>query len=105
MQPIGFEEHIKTMFRPRDRQSMEFAFDLWSYDDVAAHADDILARVRAGTMPCDGAWPKEQVDAFQSWIDAGKPFSEVTVCEVIVIERVEPCPAVNRNEKSPLPQR
>jgi hypothetical protein len=72
-QPIRFEEHIRTMFRPRDRESMQFAFDLWSYDDVTAHADDILARVRAGTMPCDGAWPKEQVDAFQSWIDAGKP--------------------------------
>jgi hypothetical protein len=73
MQPIGFEEHIKKMFRPRDRQSMQSAFDLWSYDDVAAHADDILARVRAGTMPCDGAWPKAQVDTFQSWVDAGKP--------------------------------
>ena len=73
MQPIGFEEHVKTMFRPRDRESMQFAFDLWSYDDVTAHADDILARVRAGTMPCDGAWPKEQVDAFQGWVDAGKP--------------------------------
>jgi hypothetical protein len=73
MQPISFEEHVKTMFRPRDRESMQFAFDLWSYEDVAAHADEILARVRAGTMPCDGAWPKEQVDALQSWIDAGKP--------------------------------
>jgi hypothetical protein len=73
MEPIHFEDHLKTMFRPRDRESMQFAFDLWSYDDVAAHADDILARLRAGTMPCDGAWPKEQVDAFQSWIDAGKP--------------------------------
>jgi hypothetical protein len=73
MQPTGYEEHVKAMFRPRDRQSMQFAFDLWSYDDVAAHADDILARVRAGTMPCDGAWPKEQVDAFQRWIDADKP--------------------------------
>jgi Ferritin-like len=73
MQQISFDEHIKAMFRPRDQQSMQFAFDLWSYDDVAAHADDILARVRAGTMPCDGAWPKEQVDAFQNWVDAGKP--------------------------------
>ena len=73
MQTIGFEEQIKMMFRPRDRQSMQSAFDLWSYDDVAAHADDILARVRAGTMPCDGAWPKAQVDTFQSWVDAGKP--------------------------------
>jgi hypothetical protein len=73
MQSIGFEEHVKTMFRPRDRKSMEFAFDLWSYEDVTAHADDILARLRADTMPCDGAWPKEQVDAFQGWVDAGKP--------------------------------
>ena len=73
MQSINFDEHVKTMFRSRDRQSMQFAFDLWSYDDVTAHADEILARVRAGTMPCDGAWPKEQVHAFQSWIDAGKP--------------------------------
>jgi Ferritin-like len=73
MQPIGFEEHVKTMFRPRDRESMKFAFDLWSYDDVTAHADDILARVRAGTMPCDGAWPTEQVATFQSWVDAGNP--------------------------------
>jgi SH3-like domain-containing protein len=52
---------------------MEFAFDLWSYDDVPAHADAILARVRAGTTPCDGEWSKEQVDAFQGWVDAGKP--------------------------------
>jgi hypothetical protein len=73
MQPISYEEQIKTMFRPRDRQSMQFAFDLWSYDDVNDHAEDILAQVRAGTMPCDGAWPKEQVDTLQSWIDAGKP--------------------------------
>jgi hypothetical protein len=73
MQQITFEDHVKTMFRPRDRESMQFAFDLWSYDDVAAHSDDILARVRAGTMPCDGAWPTEQVDAFQSWVEAGKP--------------------------------
>ena len=52
---------------------MKFAFDLWSYDDVSAHADNILARVRSGRMPCDGAWPKEQVDTFQNWIDAGNP--------------------------------
>ena len=73
MQPISFENDVKTMFRPRDRESMQFAFDLWSYDDVSAHADDILAQVRAGTMPCDGAWSEEKVDTFQNWIDAGKP--------------------------------
>lgn len=52
---------------------MEFALDLWSYDNVAANADAILARLRAGTMPCDGAWSADQVAAFQSWVDAGKP--------------------------------
>jgi truncated hemoglobin YjbI len=70
---IGFEKHVKTFFRKRDHQSMLFAFDLWSYDDVAAHADEILGRVSAGTMPCDGAWPKEQVEAFKGWVDAGNP--------------------------------
>ena len=70
---VHFTEHIKPLFRRRDRQSMSFAFDLWSYEDVRAHADAILARVRAGTMPCDGAWPAEKVELFQRWIDAGKP--------------------------------
>jgi len=73
MQSLSFEDDVKTLFRSRDRESMKFAFDLWSYDDVSAHADDIFAQVRAGTIPCDGAWPQEQVDVFQSWVDAGKP--------------------------------
>jgi CDGSH-type Zn-finger protein/truncated hemoglobin YjbI len=72
-QEIRFEDHIKTLFRSRDRRSMRSSFDLWEYDDVAAHADAILARVREGSMPCDGAWPSERVDAFQRWIEAGKP--------------------------------
>lgn len=50
---------------------MKFAFDLWSYTDVKAHAPAILDQVAAGTMPCDGAWPAEQVDAFRRWIDSG----------------------------------
>jgi hypothetical protein len=51
---------------------MEFAFDLWSADDVSEHADAILDRLKAGTMPCDGAWPKEQVDLFERWVASGK---------------------------------
>src|SRR5262245_37404654 len=27
---IGFEEHVKTYFHKRERQSMLFAFDLWA---------------------------------------------------------------------------
>jgi hypothetical protein len=72
-EPLSYEEHIKPLFRERDRQSMTFAFDLWSHDDVAAHADAILERLKAGTMPCDGAWPPEQVQVFERWIAAGSP--------------------------------
>jgi len=72
-EPVGFETDIKPLFRERDRNSMEFAFDLWSQDDVSENADAILARLRAGTMPCDGAWPQAQVDLFERWIGSGKP--------------------------------
>jgi len=72
-EPISFEQDIKPLFREGDRQSMKPAFDLWSYDDVAANSDAILERLSKGDMPCDGAWPDEQVALFESWIDAGKP--------------------------------
>jgi hypothetical protein len=61
------------VFRERDRDSMRFAFDLWSLDDVSTHAHAILDRLEAGTMPCDGAWPAERVAVFRRWNDAGKP--------------------------------
>ena len=70
-EPVGFEQHVQTMFRHRDRQSMKFAFDLWSYDDVKANAHAILERLANGSMPCDGAWPQEQVDAFSRWVNSG----------------------------------
>jgi hypothetical protein len=70
---LHFAAHIKPLFRQRDRQSMSFAFDLWEYADVSKHALSILARVRNGTMPCDRAWPKERVDVFARWVDAGMP--------------------------------
>lgn len=72
-EPLEFAKHIKPLFRTRDRKSMQFAFDLWSYADVTAHAEAILERLRNGTMPCDGAWPKERIDAFARWVAAGKP--------------------------------
>jgi hypothetical protein len=54
---------------------MRFAFDLWSFDDVAAQADAILERLEDGSMPCDRAWPAERVAVFRRWIGAGKPAS------------------------------
>ncbi len=72
-EPVSFAAHIKPMFRAEDRQSMQFAFDLWSYDDVRAHAVGILGRLANGTMPCDGAWPDAQTDVFRRWTESGTP--------------------------------
>jgi hypothetical protein len=70
---LSFDEHVKPLFRERDRASMNFAFDLWSHADVSLHADAILHRLQEGTMPCDGAWAPERVEVFERWIAAGKP--------------------------------
>lgn len=69
----SFTAQIKPLFREGDRRSMQFRFDLWSYDDVSTHADAILGQLQAGTMPCDGAWPADQVALFVRWVESGKP--------------------------------
>jgi hypothetical protein len=51
---LSFETDIRPLFRTKDRDSMLAAFDLFDYAS-------------------DGAWPAEQVDKLQQWIDAGKP--------------------------------
>jgi hypothetical protein len=51
---------------------MSSKFDLCSYDDVARWSDAILAMLRDGSMPCDGAWSEEQVARFQEWVAAEK---------------------------------
>ena len=70
---LSFESDIRPLFRDGDRESMEFAFDLWSHQDVSRYADDILARLQDGSMPCDAAWPPDRVMLFESWVNAGKP--------------------------------
>src|SRR5260370_34543906 len=67
----GFAAHIRNLFRQRDQQSMSFAFDLWSYEDVRTRAQDILQRLRNGSMPCDGAWADDKVALFQRWAESG----------------------------------
>lgn len=69
----SFAKDIKPLFRGSDRTAMLNAFDLWSFDDVTANSDAILGAVEAGSMPCDGAWPDEQVDLLRRWIDGGTP--------------------------------
>ena len=68
-EPLNFAQHIKSLFRQQDRRSMSFAFDLWSEADVRQHAQQILERLRAGSMPCDGAWPPAKIDLLQRWVD------------------------------------
>jgi hypothetical protein len=69
----SFERDVKPLFRDRDRGAMMSHFDLWSYDDVVANADAILDQVRSGSMPCDSAWPSDEVDLLERWVQAGTP--------------------------------
>jgi hypothetical protein len=70
---ITYAQDIRPLFRDRDINSMSFAFDLSSYDDVRANAEAIHGKLAAGTMPCDGAWPAENVERFRTWMDNGTP--------------------------------
>jgi hypothetical protein len=70
---ISFERDIRPMFRHVDREEMEAWFDLWSFEDVRAHALAIAERLEDLTMPCDEPWSPDRIDAFRSWIGAGFP--------------------------------
>jgi hypothetical protein len=70
-QELTFARDIRPLFRDRDIRSMSFAFDLSAYEDVRANAEAIYERLSDGTMPCDGAWPREDVEHFRAWIDGG----------------------------------
>jgi hypothetical protein len=59
------------MFREYDQTEMEWAFDLWSFEDVRDNAEMILERLESGAMPCDGPWPEEQVERFRQWVRDG----------------------------------
>jgi hypothetical protein len=69
---VSFSKDIRPLFRTKDVESMRKAFDLSDYADVANHADAILEALQSGKMPCDGAWPADQVQIFQRWVDDGK---------------------------------
>lgn len=69
----SFARDIQPLFRETDRESMDFAFDLWNYQDVRTYAQDILERLEDGSMPCDDEWPEEQVAEFRRWVEAGMP--------------------------------
>jgi hypothetical protein len=69
---VSFAKDIRPLFREKDIEAMKKAFDLSDYDDVRSFADPILMKLRSGSMPCDGAWPPEQVDLFRRWVQGGR---------------------------------
>jgi hypothetical protein len=70
---VSFADDIRPLFRdsPDVDGMKEYGLDLSSYEDVKARADAIYARLEDGSMPCDGPWPKEQIELFKQWIDEG----------------------------------
>ena len=72
-QDVTYAQDIRPLFRDGDVRAMSFAFDLSSYEDVRANAEEIYRRLADGTMPCDGGWPAERVERFRTWIDNGSP--------------------------------
>jgi hypothetical protein len=72
-QAPSFERDIRPLFRSKDVEAMSGAFDLSSYEDVRTNAEPIYERLANGSMPCDGAWPADQVERFRGWVDAGTP--------------------------------
>ena len=68
---LSFERDIRPLFRPTDVETMSFAFDLSSYDDVRDNAEAIYDRLADGSMPCDQEWPSRDVERFRRWIDDG----------------------------------
>lgn len=71
---VSYATGIMELFRPRDVLAMEriSGWNLHNYEDVVEHADTILARLSDQTMPCDGSWPKADIDLFAQWIEDGK---------------------------------
>ncbi|MCF3130141.1 hypothetical protein [Streptomyces olivochromogenes] len=70
-----YELHIQPMFRATDRDHMiPFGLNLWEYDAVVEHAQHVLERLEAGTMPTralGGPWPQEWIDLFRRWKEGG----------------------------------
>jgi hypothetical protein len=70
---VSFANDIRPLFRDSpDIDSMKgYGLDLSSYEDVKAQAGAIHASLEGGSMPCDGAWPEEQIGLFKKWMDDG----------------------------------
>ena len=69
---LSFSTDIRPLFRDTDVDAMQaFGLDLSSYDEVKARASEINDRLEDGSMPCDDAWPAEDLALFRRWINEG----------------------------------
>lgn len=70
---LSFAKDIRALFRdtPDVVTMKRLGLDLSSYEDVKEKAAGIYAVLEDGTMPCDGAWPPEQLSLFKRWMDEG----------------------------------
>ena len=70
---LSFATDIRPLFRdtPDVTTMKRMGLDLSSYEAVKANAEGIYSRLEDGSMPCDGAWPEDQVARFKRWMDEG----------------------------------
>ena len=70
---LSFANDIRPLFRDTpDVETMKrFGLDLSSYEQVKDNAAGIFSTLEDGSMPCDGAWPVEQLSLFKRWMDEG----------------------------------
>lgn len=70
---LSFAKDVRPLFRDElDVEAMKpFGLDLSSYDEVRAQAENIVARLEDGSMPCDEAWSTAQIDLFKQWMSEG----------------------------------
>ena len=66
-----FARDIRPLFRDDDVEAMRYAFDLNLHEDVRTNTQGIYERLADGSMPCDGAWPADQIALFRRWVDEG----------------------------------
>ena len=73
MPSLSFDQAIRPLFRDKDIKTMQRIanFNLSKYEDVRDRASDIYERLSAGSMPCDGAWPQENLARFKQWMEDG----------------------------------
>jgi hypothetical protein len=68
---LSFARVIRPLFRDEDVEAMRYAFDLGDHEQVRNNAQEIYERLADGSMPCDGAWPADQIALFRRWVDEG----------------------------------